>query len=285
MNFLNLDLKKLIIAVLLLSLPLVSINTQQDPRETGWYNKPFSLLSGLAQSGFFSFSDGIRGTTSLYLNLINLKKKSAGIEAENRELKTRLASLDELSTENNRLRALLDFKAQSKMTLIAARVMSKDLLSDHNTLQIDKGSNHGLKKGMAVITTEGVVGSLLRVEPFSALILLVTDRYSVVDGIVSRSRARGIVEGRNQSTCVLRYVEKSEDIQTGDLVITSGIDNIFPKGFPIAKVEVVESKSYSVSMKVELRPLVEAHKIEEVFVILNANQEDYSGKQVSWNSR
>lgn len=285
MNFLNLDLKKLIIAVLLLSLPLVSINTQQDPRETGWYNKPFSLLSGMAQSSFFSFSDGIRGTTSLYLNLINLKKKSADIEAENRELKTRLASLDELSTENDRLRGLLEFKAQSKMTLIAARVMSKDLLSDHNTLQIDKGSNHGLKKGMAVITTEGVVGSLLRVEPFSALILLVTDRYSVVDGIVSRSRARGIVEGRNQSTCVLRYVEKSEDIQTGDLVITSGIDNIFPKGFPIAKVEVVESKSYSVSMKVELRPLVEAHKIEEVFVILNANQEDYSGKQVSWNSR
>ncbi len=227
---------------------------------------------------FFSFSDGVRGTTSLYLDLINIKRESAKLADKNNELQARLVANEELKKENDRLTALLDFKQQTKMELVAARVMSKDLMSDHLTIQIDKGTHHGLKAGQAVITTEGAVGYIFRPEAFSAQVLLITDRYSVVDGIISRSRARGIVEGKNQSTCALKYVEKSEDIQVGDLVVTSGIDNIFPKGFPIAKVELVESKSYSVSMKVELRPVVDPDKIEEVFVIRNAAFEDRTPK-------
>jgi rod shape-determining protein MreC len=278
MNFLNFDLKKVLLFFCIIALPLISINTQQGPRDTGWYNKPFSFLAGLTQNLFFSFSDGVRGTTSLYLNLIDLKQKSANIAEQNRELMARLIATEELKKENDRLTALLDFKQQSKMELVAARVMAKDLMSDHLTIQIDKGTHHGLRAGQAVITTEGAVGYIYRPEAFSAQVLLITDRYSVIDGIVARSRARGIVEGKNQSNCALKYVEKSEDIQVGDLVVTSGIDNIFPKGFPVAKVELVESKSYAVSMKVELRPIVDPDKIEEVFVIMNAANEDRSGK-------
>jgi rod shape-determining protein MreC len=160
------------------------------------------------------------------------------------------------------------------MEVVAARVMSKDLVSDHNTLQINKGTHHGLKAGQAVITVGGVVGYVFKPGTFTSQVLLITDRYSVVDGIIARSRARGIVEGKNASTCVLRYVEKSEDVQPGDLVVTSGLDNIFPKGFPVAKVEAVENKTYSVSLKVELKPVVDPDKIEEVFVIMNAANED-----------
>lgn len=278
MNFLNFNLKKVLLFICIVALPLISINTQQGPRDTGWYNKPFSMLAGMAQSGFFSFSDGVRGTTALYLDLIKVKKESAQVANENRELLARLSSMEELKKENDRLTALLDFRQQSKMELVAARVMAKDLISDHNTIQIDKGTHHGLRAGQAVITIEGAVGYIFRPEAFSSQVLLITDRYSVVDGIVSRSRARGIVEGKNQSTCALKYVEKSEDIQVGDLVVTSGIDNIFPKGFPVAKVETVESKSYAVAMKVELRPVVDPDKLEAVFVIMNAANEDLTEK-------
>lgn len=278
MNFLNFDLKKAIVAICVLALPLISINSQQAPQDTGWYNRPFSFLAGATQNLFFSFSDGVRGTTALYLDLINIKKESAKTQAEIRELKTRLAAMDELHKENERLTALLDFRAQSKMELVAARVMAKDLISDHNTIQIDKGTHHGLKAGMAVITTEGVVGYIFRPEAFTAQVLLISDRFAVVDGIVARSRARGIVEGKSQGGCALRYVEKTEDIQVGDLIVTSGIDNIFPKGFPVAKVESLENKSFSVSMKVELRPIVDPDKVEEVFIIRNAANEDLSNK-------
>ncbi|MFN7824351.1 MAG: rod shape-determining protein MreC [Pseudobdellovibrionaceae bacterium] len=276
MNFLNFNLKKLVLTLALLLLPLISINLQQNPLATGWYDKPFSMLGSYLQVAFFEFSDGVRGTTALYLNLIDIKKNNQILESKNRELQTRLEQMRELEIENERLRGLQGFQANSKMEMISAQVMSKDLLADHNTLQISKGSQHGIKVGQAVIATGGVVGHVFRTENLTSQVLLLTDRYSVVDGIVARSRSRGIVEGRGGSGLSLKYVEKSEDVVAGDIVVTSGLDNIFPKGFPVARVKDVENKSYSVSLKVDLEPFIDPDKVEEVFVILNANNQDLS---------
>ncbi len=278
MNFLTFDIKKLLSFLFVLSLPLISINMQQSPLSEGWYDRPFTFLASLTQTGFFTFSDSVRGSTHLYLDLINIKKESLQLKANNRELQTRMEFLTELQKENTRLNQLLDFKSQTKMDLVAAKVTSKDLVSDHNTLQINKGSTHGLKAGQAVITVGGAVGYILKPHSFTSQVLLVTDRYAVIDGIVARSRARGIVEGKDGSSCTLRYVEKSEDVVVGDLIVTSGLDNIFPKGLPVAVVENVENKNFAVSLKVELKPAVDPDKIEEVFVVLDAASEDVTDK-------
>ena len=103
-----------------------------------------------------------------------------------------------------------------------------------------------------------------------------TDRYAVIDGVIQRSRAHGIVEGKGKTGAVLKYVERTEDVRPGDLVVTGGLDNIFPKGFPIAIVESAEKKQISVSLKVDLKPLVDSDKVEEVFVVLNAKNQDMS---------
>ncbi len=276
MNFLNFDLKKLLIFLFVVSLPLISINMQQKVMVQGWYDRPFSLLASLAQTGFFTCSDGVRSNTALYLDLINLKFEIQKLHQANQELLSRLEIHNELQKENDRLNQLLDFKSKTKMDLVTARVMSKDLISNRNTIQINKGTHHGVKAGQAVIAVGGVVGYIFKPEAFTSLVLLITDPYSVIDGIISRSRSRGIVEGKNSVTCALKYVEKSEDVQAGDIVVTSGLDNIFPKGFPIATVESVENKAFSVSLKVELKPTIDPDKIEEVFVILNAANEDFS---------
>ncbi len=274
MNWLNLDLRKILITTALVILPLISMNTQQSPTLGGWYDKPFSFMAGLVESIFFSFSDGVRGTTKMYLDLVDIKKENQSLRAQNKELQTRLLQSDELAKENQRFNALLDFKQKNKMELVAARIMSRDLFSDHATVRIDKGTNQGLKAGMAVITTEGVVGHIFRPETFTSHVLLITDRYSVVDGLINRSRARGIVEGKSPGGLALHYVEKSEDVLKGDVIVTSGLDNIFPKGFPVAVVESVENKAFAVSLKVELRPVVDPDKVEEVFVITDAKEQD-----------
>ncbi len=280
MNFLNFDLKKLLSFLFILSLPLISINMQRNHLRQGWYDKPFTFLGSVTQTGFFSFSDAIRSNTSLYLNLINIKKENLDLKSQNQELLARLETMGEMQKETERLNQLLDFKSRTKMELVAARVMSKDLVSDHKTLLINKGTQHGFKPGQAVITVGGAVGYIFRPEAWTSQVLLISDRYSVVDGIIARSRARGIVEG-NVTGAALRYVEKSEDVRVGDMVITSGLDNIFPKGFPVAMVEKVEDKSYSVSLKVDLRPVVDPDKVEEVFVILNAANEDLTPPPVA----
>lgn len=265
---------------IVLALPLISINMQQRPQESHWLSKPFTLLGSAVSETFYGFSHGVKGTTAMYLDLINIKKQSEALQSHNNELQARLEKMNELLIENDRLRGLLTFKDQTKMNLMAAEVIGRDLVIDHSTITINKGTNDGLKAGQAVITTGGVLGYIFKPEPFTAHVMLITDRYAVVDGIVQRTRAHGIVEGKSQygSTLSLKYVEKTEDVKEGDLVVTGGLDNIFPKGFPVAIVESVEKKTFSVSLKVDLRPVVDPYKVEEVFIVLQAANEDFGDK-------
>ena len=261
---------------LVLALPLLSINMQQTPQEDHWLSKPFSLLSSSINELFYGFSHGVKSTTGMYVNLINIKKDNEALKSNNNELNARLEKMTELSLENDRLRELLAFKQSTKMQLTAAQVIGRDLVIDHNTITINKGLRDGIKAGQGVITTKGALGYIFRPDAFTSHVMLITDRYSVVDGIVQRTRAHGIVEGRSQaaSTLTLKYVEKTEDVKEGDVVVTGDLDNIFPKGFPIAMVESVERKTFSVSLKVDLRPLVDPYKVEEVFVVNDSSKED-----------
>lgn len=265
---------------IVLALPLVSINMQQNPQGSNWLSKPFTLLSSAISETFFSFSHGVKDTTAMYINLIDIKKNSAALQSQNNELQARLGKMDELSLENERLRGLLSFKEQTKMSLMAAQIIGRDLVIDHSTVTINKGSSDGLKAGQAVITTGGVLGYIFKPEPFTSHVMLITDRYAVVDGIVQRTRAHGIVEGKSQhgSSLSLKYVERTEDVKEGDLVVTGGLDNIFPKGFPVAVVESVEKKTFSVSLKVDLRPVVDPYSVEEVFIVAQAANEDFGEK-------
>ena len=263
---------------IVLALPLISINMQQRPQESHWLTTPFSLLASGVSENFFGFSHGVKSTTSMYIDLINIKKDSEHLQSQNNELNSRLQKMNELLVENERLRGLLNFKAQTKMNLVGAQVIGRDLVIDHNTITINKGTTEGLKSGQAVITTEGVLGYIFKADALTSHVMLITDRYAVVDGIVQRTRAHGIVEGKSQNGCSLKYVEKTEDVKEGDLVVTGGLDNIFPKGFPVAIVESVERKTFSVSLKVDLRPVVDPSKVEEVFVVIDAAKEDFGDK-------
>jgi rod shape-determining protein MreC len=274
LNFVNLDIRKILLLIPIISLPLVTINMQQMPRPSEWYGEPLALVASKTQGLYTWFSNEVRGTTSLYLNLINVKRENLDLKNQNSELKAQLAALTELKLENERLSQLFAFKQKTKMDLLAAKVIGRDLSSDHATIMIDRGSNDGVKPMQAVMTIEGAVGYVFRVDPSTSRVMLITDRYSVVDGIVQRSRARGLVEGKILDSCLLKYVNKSSDVVTGDLIVTSGLDSIFPKGLPIATVEFVNKKPYTVTLDVELKPVVNPNKVEELFIVRNANQVD-----------
>lgn len=280
MNPFNFDLRKIILLLLLLPLPLISINMEQKPFSSNWLAQPFTLLATSVQQVFYGFSQGVRGTTAMYLNLINVKKNSEDLRVKNSELEARLKQMADIEIENERLKSILEFKQSTKMEMKAAQVIARDLVADHNTITINKGTQDGLKSGQAVISVDGVLGYIFRPTLHSAHVMLIADRYAVVDGIVQRTRARGIVEGRSTSSMSMafKYVERSEDVQQGDVVVTNGLDNIFPKGFPVAVVESVERKTFSVSLRVDLKPIADPYKVEEVFVILNANQEDLGAR-------
>lgn len=277
MNLFNVDFKKVLFALFVVALPIMSFNMQRRPGEAPWYIRPFSLAADLIQTGISEFSSGVRGTTGLYLDLLNVKSDNRILKKKNAELRAQLARFHELNLENQRLTELLNFKQQTNMKLLAAEVTGLDLIRDHNTIFINRGTHHGLKAGMPVVTTEGVVGYVFRPHVFSAQVLLLTDRYAVIDGVVQRSRARGLVEGESRETCTLQNLGRTDDVQEGDLVVTSGLDRIFPKGFPIAVVTSVIKNNYGVSQEVKLRPVVSAYRLDEVFVILEPTEEEWRG--------
>ena len=132
---------------------------------------------------------------------------------------------------------------------------------------MNQGENDGVAKDMAVATSEGVVGRVIEVSRNTAKVLLITDANSAVDVIVQRSRAQGILEGKIEETCILKYVQKSEEVQVGDRVITSGLGGIFPKGLVVGTVTKVDRKRPGIFQYIEVTPAVDLSKLEEVLIL------------------
>lgn len=281
MNFLNFNFRKAIVFILIISLPLISINMEQKKLQNVWFTEPFSFLAQSIQSLFAQLSLGVKSTTSEYVNLLNIKAHNSQLQKENSELKTRLNQFSESQNELERLRTLLDFQKNTKMDLVPAQVIGRDLVPDHNTITINKGIKHGLTSGQAVLTVSGAIGYIFKPQLFTSHVMLITDRYSVVDALIQKTRAHGIVEGKSKESCALQYVERTEDVKPGDLIVTGGLDNIFPKGFPLGVVANVERKTKNASLSIELKPVVDANKIEEVFIVKHAALEDFTADQTS----
>ncbi len=275
MNFLNFNLKKTLLLTLLVALPLISINMEQKKSQDSWFAQPISFITQSFQSLFSSMSLGVRGVTAEYVNLLNIKKENHRLKTEISEIITKLKLFDESQIEIQRLNGLLDFQKNTKMELIPAQVIGRDLLPDHKTITINKGKKHGLKHLQAVLTVSGAVGYVFKPTENTSHVMLITDRYSVVDALMQKTRTRGIIEGTGKESGVLQYIDRSEEVNKGDLIVTGGLDNIFPKGFPVGVVTEIERKTQKAALVIHIKPVTESNKIEEVFVVSNAAHEDF----------
>lgn len=278
MRGLPFDFKKALLVLFIIALPLISVNVRREG-QPALYEKPLHFISAQLQSIFIGYVELIQETTSTYIDLVHSKKRLSELEQEKHQLQLQLMQLDELNRENLRLSRLLGFKEKHAMILVAAKVVGIDLLGEHSSIRLDKGLLDGLQKGQGVIINDGVVGYLWNVSNHSSVALLITDRYSIVDAIDLRSRVRGLIEGKTQDSCNLKYLKRSDDVQANDLIVTSGLDNIFPKGFAIGRVVKVEKKNVGISQNVTVEPVVNSSQLEEVFVIQNAAHVDFLAQE------
>lgn len=198
----------------------------------------------------------------------------SGFKAENERLRKRVQSLEvekqkllEADATNRRLQQLLEFRAQIPGRAITASVIANSASSWFQSCLLDKGSADGVRKGMAVLTPLGVVGQVVAVTGRTAKVLLLTDPNSGVDVLVQRTRSRGIVSGSLENGPVLKYVKRSEDVQVGDRLITSGIDGVFPKGMMVGVVIKVRKQHLGLFQYIEVLPAVQSARVEEVQVV------------------
>lgn len=179
-------------------------------------------------------------------------------------MKNRLVKLDELGLENVRLRDLLKFKSQSGNKTISAQVIGRDPSNWTSIIYIDKGSDDGINKYMAVTTDKGLVGRVVEAGSATAMVMFITDPDSRIGVLIQRSRHDGLLYGTLSRQCQAVYLALDADVWPGDLVLSSGLGSSVPKGLLVGTVEDVFIDKSGLYQSAVVKPAVDLSRIEEV---------------------
>lgn len=213
---------------------------------------------------FTWFSREMRAIIFYHRNFIENER----LKKEISSLRQRINTAEELSLENKRLRALLSFKQNSLFTLVAARVIARDPSNWSSVIIIDKGKRDGIKPSLAVITKQGLVGKVIEVGNVTSKIMLITDPNLGVSALLQRSRQEGLVSGTLENLLIMRYLSADIDIKVSDVVITSGLSQIYPKGIIIGRVIEIGREYSGLQHFAMIKPEVNFSALEEVLVVV-----------------
>jgi len=225
------------------------------------------------EKGFEHAQDGIHNLWRNYFYLRGVRAENRALHDHIEQLRLEQVRLNEDAQQAHRLQTLLGFKEQFISKTMAAQVIGASGSDISRVLYIDKGANDGLKQDMAVITSEGIVGKILRVFPSSSQVLLINDPSSGVGAILEKSRLQGVLKGTAGGEIVLEKVMADEQVQVGERVLTSGGDQIFPKGLAIGTVRRVAAEP-DLFLNIRVKPATDLGRIEEVLVITKVDEKE-----------
>ena len=214
-----------------------------------------------------AITSGVSGIWHEYVDLRHTRSRNASLEERVTVLQLEVQKLDEAGRENERLRALLELKEAMGGGTVAARVIANNSRGMAHTILIDRGASSGIRPNMAVVAAEGVVGRVWVVSEHIAKIQLITDTAAGTAVLLQRTRVQGILLGDGSELCPLEYVAALEDVKEKDLLVTSGLDGIYPKGLPVGRVAEV-GPVMGLLKSVWVLPRVNFNRLEEVLVLL-----------------
>jgi rod shape-determining protein MreC len=216
------------------------------------------------------------GTSNLLHSYLFLR----GVRAENRELKEQIdkmrldqVRLSEDAAQARRLQSLLGFREQFIVKPLPAQVIGSSGSDLSRSIYIDKGSNAGVAPDMAVITAGGIVGKVLRVYPSTSLVLMINDQSSGVGVLLEKSRLQGVLRGTPNGELILERVMSDETVAPGETVLSSGGDQIFPKGLPVGTVSKV-SPGREMFLSIKVKPAADLSRLEEVLVVTEKQERE-----------
>lgn len=209
----------------------------------------------------------LRTVSEWVSNLGVSRAEVAQIKAQNAELRRRNAELEEARQENERLKGLVQLVETQKLASLGAHVIGRPENSWEGVITIDRGSSDGVKAGMPVMSADGLLGQTVAVTAHSAKVRLITDQRSGVAGMLQSSRAEGIVRGSISRELTMDFVSKDATVTLGEVVLTSGMGGVFPKGLIVGEVFEVDAPSNALYPLIKVRPTAKLEGIEEVAVL------------------
>ena len=252
---------------LLLAFSLITLQVRQER----------AVVAVTRQAILFSITPFVKitavivgGVTSVwhdYVDLRNLQEENKHLRRDVGTLHRRIEQLEEQALETQRLQRLLALREVPQAQSLTARVMAKDATNWFKTVLVDRGSLDGVRRNQSVVAPDGLVGRVVEVTPASAKVQLLTDPVSAVGGLLQRTRVTGIVSGNLGAGTRVRYLPLLADVAVGDLVVTSGMGGVFPKGIPIGRITTVERRSGALFQEATVQPTVDLSRLEEVLIL------------------
>jgi rod shape-determining protein MreC len=271
--------RDIVIVVLLLVVPFFFLRANmKKPDQLGAMDRVILQISAPIEFGASSIARGISNVVTDYVYLVDVKKDNERLSYENARLKEQVRKLDQREQENHELRRDLQLKQSIQGDLVSAQVIGKDFTEFFRVTRIvlDRGTKT-LRPHMPVISPDGVVGELLQPAGDSANVQLSVDAAFVLDVEDERTHARGFVRGTGDPTryaCRVEMVDSRDDVEIGDLLVTSGKGNWFPRGLPVAKVTKVNKQQLGREQDVEAKPTVDFSRLDTVLILVTPQLEE-----------
>lgn len=233
----------------------------------GLVRRSVVTVVSLPERGALAISDGWNRFWSGYVDLADKAVQNRLLLEEIRRKDAELNRHREILAENERLKRLLDIKSTLAAPPMAAEVIGRNPSNWFNTLTINRGSDDGVALDMAAISSSGIVGRVVTVYAGTSRILLLTDPSSAIAVTLQRSRENCILKGQVGSACEIKYLHQDADIKEGDVLVSSGLDGIFPKGVEVARVTGIDRSGSKYFLSVKAAPVADMRRVEEILLV------------------
>lgn len=234
-------------------------------------NGPFRGVLGTVLNPFVYYTkvtaDGIGGVWDNYINLVNVRRENEHLKQQVAQAQMENTLLKERVHQAERLKRLLNFKEIFRFDTIACNVVGRNVSGYAKYLHIDRGLRDGIRMEDPVISFNGLVGRVSEVKETSATVLVILDLNSHVSVMNSRTRAVGILRGDGHGGMLVDYYDRLDAAKKDDMMITSGLGGVFPKGLPVGRISSATKQNTGLFQKVTVKESVDFSKLENVLIV------------------
>jgi len=263
----------ILLAVLLVSLLLLTVQTRGGG--TGRAGELVTIAVTPVQSLLVRIHRGALNLWANYVDWKSVRRDNATLREENEHLRVQALQAGETREENARLRRLLVLKDRLPLATLAGEVIGREAGGWVRSLTVNRGRGDGISQQTPVIVPDGLVGRVVQVHRGAAVIQLLNDPASTVGAVVQRTRTAGLVEGDAGGTVRFKFMARDgASVAPGDLVVTSGLGTLFPKGLPVGRVIKIEDKGSALFHFAVLAPAVDFSRVEEVLLVTGQTTQD-----------
>ncbi|HUP33886.1 MAG TPA: rod shape-determining protein MreC [Candidatus Limnocylindria bacterium] len=263
----------ILLAVLLVSFLLLTVQTRGGG--TGRAGELVAIVLTPVQSLLVRVHRGALGFWANYLDWKAVRRENASLRGENEQLRVQTLQAEETREENVRLRRLLVLRDRLPLATVAGEVIGREAGGWVRSLTVNRGRGDGIAQQTPVIMPEGLVGRVVQVHRGAAVIQLLNDPASTVGAVVQRTRTAGLVEGDAGGAVRFKFMARDgASVAPGDLVVTSGLGTLFPKGLPVGRVVTIEDKGSALFHFAVLAPAVDFSRVEEVLLVTGQTTQD-----------